>query len=214
MALLTKRHSDANLQKHLATLPEHPSLLKRCKQFYLERLISGCTFAELGGKHGVHEDTAWKYVHAYKKLVKAQGGDGLDMEDIIAYIRYEITSLIPKGELPVTPSERAVLSRTRMGWQAMLNELKGLVDRKPQVNIQINQVVKGAVDTIDRAFREALQEHGLNGELMEKILASTARRISLEGAKPEVGEASGNAPGVCQAVLPGGDTPAPGPVPS
>lgn len=174
MALLAKARPDANLHKHLATLQEHPALLNRCKQFYLEKLITGCTFVELAGKHGVDDSTANRYYYAYRNLVIAQGGDGLDLEDIIAYIRNEMTWLYNEKKQAFTTNEKAALSRTLMGWQNMLNELKGFVDRSPK--IQINTVTQ-VVNVVDDCMREALLEMGLSEEKTLEVLRLAGEKI-------------------------------------
>lgn len=184
MAVYLKTKPDFNLLKQLTELHKHPALLNRCKQFYLEKLITGCTFTEIANKHGVADSTANRYYYAYRDMVIAQGGDGLELEDVIAYVRNEMTWLYNEKKQAVTTNEKSTLSRTLMGWQNMLNELKGFVDRSPK--IQINTITQ-VVNVVDDCMREALQEMGLSEEKALEVL-----RLAGEKIEKKVRDRNGN----------------------
>lgn len=171
-----KGHIDSNLVKHLAELSNHPALLRRCQEFYLERVINKLSYEELGRRKGVSMQTAWKYVQAYKRVAENHK-DNPTVLDVIAFCHNEIARLLRLREGATRQEDKMLTSEVR-SFQAMINEVTGLVDHKPQVNVNVlvGQVVNVVVEEVPKAFGEFIGQP-LSAELVDKALALVGERI-------------------------------------
>ncbi|MBI5286720.1 MAG: hypothetical protein HY878_03915 [Deltaproteobacteria bacterium] len=167
------------MEKNLAELEKHPAMLRRCQEFYLERIINKTTYEELSKRHGVALATAWKYVEAYRKVADRYA-DNSNIQDVVAFCHSEIAQLLQWREEVKTSQERQMFTKEVRAYQAMIWEVTGLTDRRPQV--YINNVVNEMVIIIDQEVREALREVlGLSKEKAAEVL-----RVASEGIKRRV----------------------------
>ncbi|HHT9117094.1 MAG TPA: hypothetical protein ACFYD1_00545 [Candidatus Hypogeohydataceae bacterium YC38] len=170
--MMAKGHPDFNLGKHLAELTKHPSLLKRCQEFYLARVIYKLPYEEIAKKYGIHLTTAWKYVQAYRKVAE-EHADTPVIQDVVGFVEAEITGLLRERGKVTSAQDYATLTREIRNYQAMINEVTGIIDRRPQVSIQVNQMVTLVAELIP----EVMREFGIGEDLIQQILERTGHRI-------------------------------------
>lgn len=190
MVLLVKGHPDANLHKHLENLEKHPALLERCRMLYLERVINRSTYEEIRKKHGLALSTIHAYTSAYRKVLqKYSTEEGAD--DILVFLDAEIRRLMakragvvvgedgkPVGREEVSRQDYSMLTREIRSYQGMYNELKGFVDRRPQVNVNVlvGQLVTVIAEEVPKALREFMGQT-LTEEVIGKVVALAGERI-------------------------------------
>jgi hypothetical protein len=176
---MNKARPDGNMEKHLAELEKHPALLKRCQEFYLARVINRISYEGLAKARGVHTATAWKYVQAYRRVAE-QYRDTPEVQDVVSFCEHEIARLLQERSRATAPQEYATLTREIRAYQGMLNELHGLIDRRPQVNVQVElrQMVEIVAEEVPSAMRAYLG-HVLTEDLIRAILSLSGERIKL-----------------------------------
>lgn len=172
-----KNGLDGNMEKNLAELEKHPALLRRCQEFYLDRIINKATYEELSKRHGVALATAWKYVEAYRKVADKYA-DSASVQDVVSFCHSEIALLLKWREDSSTSQERQMFTKEVRAYQSMIGEVTGLMDRRTQVQVNVQNQVNQIVDVVDGAVREALQEVlGIGEEKTADVLRVAGERI-------------------------------------
>ena len=118
--------------------------------------------------------TAFKYVQAYRKAAEKYA-DNSSIQDVVSFYHSEIALLLKWREESRTSQERQMFTKEVRAYQAMIGEVTGLTDRRPQVNVNI---VNEMVTMVDQGIWEALKEVlGIEEEKVAEVLRVASERI-------------------------------------
>lgn len=168
MAICVKSRPDGNLEKHLAELEKHPALRDRCEKIWLARIVQRMSYPQLAKTFGIHHETARRYCFAYEKILATYPSE-FDVSHAMAFCNYAITRLQQDRKEAETLRDKVLVDRAIREYLDMANELAGLVDKRPQV--QVNAIILNqVVDRVDEAVRGAMRKKGLDEALITEIL--------------------------------------------
>lgn len=173
---MNKKSVDGNLEKTLANLESHPALLKRCQQLYLEKVIESKTCVEIAEKHGLNVSTVSRYIGAYKKTTEKYFTSPT-ITDVLAFCNAEIGRLLKRREEVETHRDYKDLTGEVRQFQEMVNEVSGLINRKPEVNIWVVNNVIAVITEGLPALLESKVGTTLSQEDVNSILTSLAQKL-------------------------------------
>lgn len=180
-----KKHCpDNNMKKVLENLESHPSLLKRCQEFYLQRVVNKKSYEEIGKEYGVGVATAHGYVKAYEKVAERYS-DNPTIGSVLAFCHAEISRLLKKREeASDSRADKNYTSEIRM-FQSLICELSGLISRQTKVDVKIFNnivgVITSAIPDVLKSFWGKVIDDQVTQEFLERLSSRLEMAVEQEG---------------------------------